>query len=130
MNEEYKLIPLQETQSIPVNWKFSRDDYDKLLVGHRSNWCVFLRGDAVHICRVGGEEFYRFSLKKSANKIYTAEGLEMYMTDNFSASAESQGWTKQDIEKHQAAFRESAVNETVGLLLAYFGIDVTKGFPR
>jgi len=119
-NSEYKLIPLTKTQSIPIHWEFGQEDYDKLTKGYRSNWCVFLRDDVVHVCRVGGEEFYRFALSKVSGGTYVANTLETYVTDSFYTSAKQRGWTRDEIEKHQTNFRKLAVEETAGLLATYF----------
>jgi len=100
---EYKLIPLEKTRSIVVDWVFTQVEYDELAKGYRSNWCVFLRDKVVHICRFGGEEFYRFSMVKSNSGSYVVKTLESYITDSI------------DIEM-------LAVEETAGLLNVYFGI--------
>ncbi|MDB5165821.1 MAG: hypothetical protein JWM00_711 [Candidatus Saccharibacteria bacterium] len=123
MNEEYKLIPLQKTQSIPVSWRFTQEEYDNMAKGHRSNWCVFLRDDVVHVCRIGGEEFYRFTVSKTGDGVYATDDLEAYIPDDFYESARQHGWTDQEIERHQAELRESVIEETVGLLASYFNIN-------
>ena len=121
---QYKLISMQNTQSIPVHWNFSQDDYDKLAKGHRSNWCVFLRGDVVHVCTIPGKEFYRFTVSKTNNGYYTTDSLESYRPDDFYESARQHGWSEEKIEQHQVELRGAAIEETAGLLSNYFGINV------
>lgn len=121
---QYKFKPLHQTQSIPIHWEFHQDAYDKLAKGHQSNWSVFLRDDMVHICRVGGEEFYRFAMSKTGDGLYTTDTLEVYMPDDFYESARQHGWTEQKIEQHQVELRESAIEEIDGLLVTYFDISV------
>jgi len=89
--------------------------------GYRSNWCVFLRDDVVHVCRVGGEEFYRFKLDKINNETYTADTLETYASDAVGMSAKLSGQTV-GAKQYQSDFKKFAIEETAGLLSAYFGI--------
>ena len=120
----YRLNPLKNTQSIPINWKFSQDDYDKITKGHRSNWCVFLSSDVVHFCRISGDEFYRFAVSKNNQGIYVGNNLETYVTDDFSLSAKIKGWTKEEFKEHENNFRKLVLEETSGLLDSCFGIRV------
>ena len=124
MHEAYKLIPLQETQSIPVNWIFTQDEYDKLLKGHRSNWCIFLRDDVVHFCRVGGEEFYRFALKKISEGTFATAKLDAYVIDDFIKSLKARGLSDEEAGVRQADFRRLAIEEVAGFLTTHFDIDV------
>ena len=124
MNETlYKLIPLEKTQAIPINWEFTQDEYDKMIKGHRSNWVVFLRDEVVHFCRVGGEEFYRFGLNENADGTYIANALEAYVTEDFNKSLQERRGPEQ-LKQHEADFKNLVIEETAGLLAAYFGIDV------
>jgi hypothetical protein len=109
-------------QSIPVNWRFSRDEYNKLVNGHRSNWCVFLRDEVVHVCRVGGKEFYRFVINETNSKEYTARVLQTYSNEDFYTSAKAHGWTAEMIERHRADFESETVVQVAGLLSTYFNI--------
>lgn len=122
MDSEYKLIPLGKTQSIPVNWKLSKGDYDKLVKGYRSNWAIFLRNDTVHICRVGGEEFYRFRINENRNNTYTVNSLETYVLDkNFVAKG-----SEAQLKESNDEFVSLAQDEVVGLLINYFAININK----
>jgi hypothetical protein len=123
---QYKLTPMQNTQSIPVHWEFNQDDYDKLVEGHQSNWSVFLRGDVVHFCRRGGEEFYRFAISNAGDELYITDDLEVYLSDNFYKFARQHGWTEKKIERHQTELKELVIEEITGLLNSYFGIRVTE----
>lgn len=123
-SNQYNLIPLKETQSIPIKWKFTQQEYSKLIDGHRSNWCVFMSDEVVHVCRVGGEEFYRFAIKETSDGDYVAAELETYTNDDFYMSAKKHGWTDEKVKTHKVDFRSLAVEETSGLLDAYFGIRV------
>lgn len=122
-SEDYELIPLQETQSIPVNWQFTLEEYDSMVKGHRSNWCVFLRDSIVHICRIGGEEFYRFKLIRSNADNYIARSLEVYISENFYDATSELHWRK-TITQNQEEFEKFVIDETAGLLLSYFKICV------
>lgn len=122
---EYKLIPIQNAQSISIHWEFSQSDYDKLVKGHRSNWCVFLRDSVVHICRVGGEEFYRFTLTKTDKGSYKANSLEMYESDDFRGSLHQIGRPEEEIKQRLADIGQLAVEETAGLLKSYFHINIS-----
>ena len=125
-NIQYRLNPMQKTLSIPVHWEFSKNDYDKLVEGHRSNWCVFLHDGVVHFCRVSGEEFYRFALSEVDNGIYVTDNWQVYATDNFYEVARRRGWSEGKIEQDYIRFIEAASNEVTGLLEAYFGIRVSR----
>jgi len=125
-DSEYKLIPLEKTQSIPVNWKFSQEQYDKLVKGHRSNWCVFLRDDVVHVCRVGGEEFYRFKINKIGSNTYVVISLETYVLDDFRSAQIKHGFSETQIEHSEDAFFSLAQDEVEGLLVSYFEINVNR----
>lgn len=122
MSEEYKLIPLQKTQSFPVAWKFSQDDYQKLAKGYRSNWCVFLRDDFVHFCRVGGEEFYRFRMNEIENYTYEVKSIETYIR----STQMTHGLSEAQIRDSDNAFLSLAQDEIEGLLMSYFDIDINQ----
>lgn len=122
-NQQYKLKSLRKTQSIPIHWEFSQDDYENLIKGHRSNWCVFLRDDTVHFCRISGEEFYRFLVSKSADETYKTDSLEVYIPKDFYDSVMLNGWTDEKIKQYQMELRRFAIEETTGLLATYFGIN-------
>jgi hypothetical protein len=115
---------MQKTQSTPIQWEFSQDNYDKLVKGHQSNWSVFLRDDTVHVCRVGGEEFYRFAVKKNSDDVYVADDIEIYVADDFYGSLRMDERTSEEIERHKLGFDGLAVNEVAGLLKTYFNIVV------
>ena len=119
---QYKLKPLQETQVIPVHWEFSHADYDKLVKGHRSNWCIFLQDSTVHICRIGGEEFYRFSVRKIRGGACVVEELETYALDQTFLLLKYPEQMKEEVRQDQIRFRQFAVEEVTGLLKAYCGI--------
>jgi len=121
---KYRLKPLQKTQSIPIHWEFTQDDYDKLVKGHRSNWCIFLRDDIVHVCRVGGEEFYRFGMSKASDGLYIADNLEMYAYDDYYKSERRHGCSGEKIEQYKVELKESATDEIVGLLVSFFSIRI------
>ncbi len=121
----FKLEPLQETETIPVHWEFSQDDYDKMVKGGRSNWYVYLRDDVVHICHVLGKEFYRFTLSKTDTRTYVTNGLEILAEDGeFEAILKSKGVTDKEIEQRRVKSRDDAIEETTGFLEVYFGIHV------
>lgn len=124
MNEEYKLIPLRNTQSISVDWKLSQDEYDRLVKGHSSNWSVFLYDEVVHFCRIGGEEFYRFAVNRVGDGAYTVNGLESYTASNFYKSAKMHDWDEEKIQQHQNEFKDFVLEEVAGLLKEFFGIYV------
>jgi len=120
----FKLKPLEQTQLIPVRWEFSQDDYDKMVEGHRSNWYVYLSNDVVHICRVLGEEFYRFKLNQQVNGNYFANNLETYEIDAALQTKRNKGSAEADIQSEPASFVSMVLEEVTGLLNAYFDIEV------
>lgn len=122
-DSQFRLIPMKKTQSIPVHWEFSQDDYDKLVKGHWSKWSVFLRDDIVHVCTIPGKEFYRFAITKT-DGCYATDAIEAYVPDNFYESARLHGWNENKIERHQRELKELAVEEIVGFLASYFDISV------
>lgn len=124
-NQQYKLIPMQNTQLVSVHWRFNQSDYDKLEKGYKSNWSIFLRGDTVHVCRIGGEELYRFAMNKTSDGVYMTDNLEIYVPDDFYESARLHGWSEEKIESHQVRLRSSAVEEVAGFLANFFNINVT-----
>jgi hypothetical protein len=77
-----KWQPIQKPVSIPVNWAFSKSDYDKMLAGFDARsmddkWDIAFSDDTMHFYRSWtGYQVYGFSIKNHGDN-YTVDSFEV-----------------------------------------------------